>query len=250
MECTWHDLGADCRARAFSTQRGEPLGAYGSFNLTHYCGDSPAHVAACREELAEELGLSPAHIILPHQTHDTEVRAVTSGTRTDELEGIDAVMTGEAGLCIGVSTADCIPVLLYDPAHHAAAAIHAGWRGTVGRIVTKAVNAMHDTYASRPETLRAVIGPGISEAAFEVGDEVYEAFREAGFRMADIATRHAKWHIDLPRANALTLAEAGVRPENIRDCGICTYASPQTWFSARRLGIHSGRIYTGIILDK
>jgi YfiH family protein len=145
-----------------------------------------------------------------------------------------------------VSTADCIPVLLYDEAHHAAAAIHAGWRGTVKRIVKKTVEAMGERFGTNPEELKAVVGPGISLEAFEVGDEVYEQFQDAGFPMAQIARRYAKWHIDLPACNRLLLEETGVH--RIEMSGICTYQQSGDYFSARKLGVDSGRILTGIVL--
>ena len=139
-----------------------------------------------------------------------------------------------------------IPVLLYDEAHHAVCAIHAGWRGTVKRIVHAAVQAMHDTYGTEPSQLKAVIGPGISLESFEVGDEVYQQFADAGFNMPAISHQYVKWHIDLPMCNRLQLEEMGVK--DIFLSGICTYLQYQDYFSARRLGINSGRIFTGIML--
>jgi copper oxidase (laccase) domain-containing protein len=96
-----------------------------------------------------------------------------------------------------------------------------------------------------------VIGPCISLDAFEVGDEVYEAFSSADFPMHLIAKRHTeKWHIDLWEANRLQLLACGLRPENITLSGVCTYTSHDRFFSARRLGIKSGRIFNGIIIGK
>ena len=155
-------------------------------------------------------------------------------------------MTNLPGLCIGVSTADCIPVLLYDEQQHAACAVHAGWRGTVQRIVDHAVTAMQLSYGTDPAQLRAVIGPGISLDSFEVGDEVYDSFAAAGFEMAAISRHDEKWHIDLPVCNQIQLQEAGVRA--IYLSGICTYQHADRYFSARRLGIQSGRIFTAIML--
>ena len=157
-------------------------------------------------------------------------------------------MTDVPQLCIGVSTADCIPVLLYDSIHRAVSAVHAGWRGTVLRIVQKAVEAMHNAYGTAPADLQAVIGPGISLDSFEVGDEVYEQFLSAGFDMQPISRRDAKWHIDLPMCNRLQLMEAGIPSNNIQMTNICTYQQYDRYFSARRLGIQSGRIYTGILI--
>ena len=179
------------------------------------------------------------------------------------LEGVDAVMTNIPGMCIGVSTADCIPVLLYDEEHHAAAAIHAGWRGTQARIVHKAVQEMHMAYQTDLAKLKAVIGPGISLDNFEVGDEVYAAFEQAAFDMSTIAEERIKrnpnaedpakaferkWHINLPLANIQMLTHNGVDEANILNTGICTFDNADNYFSARRLGIESGRIYTGIII--
>lgn len=247
---------------AFSTTRhgGVSEGNYAAFNINHYCGDLPAAIVENRRRLCAQLGVDERRLIYPHQTHQAEVRRIDAAflnlddaARQPLLEGIDAVMTDERGVCIGVSTADCIPILLYDEAHHAIAAVHAGWRGTVARIAEKTVAAMQQAYHSDPSQLRAVIGPGISLKNFEVGDEVYEAFRDAAFPMERIAQRYAKgtasrWHIDLPLCNQLQLEAAGLQPLNISQSGICTYDHVSDFFSARRLGIHSGRILTAIML--
>lgn len=111
------------------------------------------------------------------------VKAVT-------LEGVDAVMTDVPKVCVSVSTADCIPILIYDRVHHAVVAVHAGWRGTVLRIVEAVLHAMSGAYGTRPQDVEAAIGPGISLEAFEVGDEVYEAFRTTGFPMEEMARRY------------------------------------------------------------
>lgn len=256
MLTTW-TISSTSNPLAFSTTRkgGVSQGKYGEFNINEYCGDEPDHIAENRRRLAERLGIDTDRIILPHQVHGVEVRRIDGGflslaetERKERLEGVDAVMTDVEGICIGVSTADCIPVLLYDEAHHAAAAIHAGWRGTVRRIVEKTVEQMRQVYDTDPAELKAVIGPGISQESFEVGDEVYEAFAQEGFPMERIARRYAKWHIDLPLCNALQLQGMGVRKENIQDCAVCTFQHSEEYFSARRLGIQSGRIYTGILI--
>ena len=182
--------------KAFSTTRkdGVSQGNYGEFNINEFCGDNAEHVAENRKRLATELGIDTAHLIMPHQVHGVEVRNIADefftmpeNIRKMVLEGVDAIMTDQAGVCIGVSTADCIPVLLYDEEHHAAAAIHAGWRGTLARIVHKTLQEMAFAYKTDPKKLKAVIGPGISLDSFEVGDEVYEAFEQAAFPMEEIA---------------------------------------------------------------
>lgn len=258
--------------KAFSTTRhgGVSEGNYASLNINEYCGDSKANTDANRLLLANELGIDVNHIIMPHQTHGVESRIIgdefatlPDGVKKMLLEGVDAVMTNIPGMCIGVSTADCIPVLLYDEEHHAAAAIHAGWRGTQARIVHKAVQDMRMAYQTDPAKLKAVIGPGISLDNFEVGDEVYATFEQAAFDMSTIAEERIKrnpnaedpakaferkWHINLPLANIQMLTHNGVDEANIINTGICTFDNTDNYFSARRLGIESGRIYTGIII--
>ena len=258
--------------KAFSTTRhgGVSEGNYASLNINEYCGDSKANTDANRLLLANELGIDANHIIMPHQTHGVESRIIgeefatlPDGVKKMLLEGVDAVMTNIPGMCIGVSTADCIPVLLYDEEHHAAAAIHAGWRGTQARIVHKTVQEMRMAYQTDPTKLKAVIGPGISLDNFEVGDEVYADFEQAAFDMSAIAEEHIKrnpnaddpakaferkWHINLPLANIQMLTHNGVDEANIINTGICTFDNADNYFSARRLGIESGRIYTGIII--
>jgi len=244
-QLTYYSLGQ--QVVAFSTTRhgGCSEDRYGEFNINAYCGDSPAHVAANRQLLARLLEIPETHIVMPHQVHGVEVRRVDAPPH-ETIEGVDALMTDVPGLCIGVSTADCIPVLLYDPEHHAVCAIHAGWRGTVKRIVQTAVDKMNIVYKTNPSELRAIIGPGISLRNFEVGDEVFNLFLENHFDMDVVAQKYTKWHIDLPMCNRLQLKECGVK--NIYMSKICTFEQCQDYFSARRLGINSGRIFTGIMV--
>ena len=255
------------KVTAFSSTRhgGCSVGNYCSFNVNHYCGDNEGCIARNMDSLKSLLGVG--QVFMPHQVHGTEILQVKQAEpwkgMADDLEGVDALITDVMGVCIGVSTADCIPVLLYDEAHHAAAAIHAGWRGTVKRIAAKAVESMRDSFGTHPEELKAVIGPGISLDAFEVGDEVYDQFQTEGFPMEKIARRYpasgihqhpspithhpdTKWHIDLPLCNRLQLEEAGV--SQIELSGICTWQQSDDYFSARKLGVNSGRILTGVVL--
>lgn len=241
----------------FSTTRhgGCSRGAYASFNCNDYCGDDPADVARNRQLLASLIPVPGVELVIPHQTHGVEVRVIddtyiyrcTAG-RASLLEGVDALVTDRPAYCLCISTADCIPLLLYDVRHRAVGAVHAGWRGTVGRIVEKTLAVMNDRYGTEGGDVVACIGPGISQAAFEVGDEVYEAFREAGFPMSALARREEKWHIDLWEANRIQLLACGVRPSHIEVAGICTYGRNGDFFSARRQGIRSGRILSGIVM--
>lgn len=218
-----------------------------------------ATVSVKSEELVAELhsttGIRCPELIIPHQVHKTEIGVIDESflsldktNRKEYLEGIDAIVTSCKNICLCISTADCIPVLCYDTRNQVVAAIHAGWRGTVGRIVEKTLQLMVERYGTHAGDVHAVIGPGISLNSFEVGDEVYKSFSEAGFDMQLIARKYEKWHIDLWEANRLQLISQGVLAENIELSGICTYLNQEDFFSARRLGIHSGRILSGIML--
>jgi len=255
VQLDYYEMGAGVLAFSSTRHGGCSKGNYASFNINRYCGDAVEDIRKNREALCQELGISHDRLLMPHQVHLTKVAQVDermmlldAEKRQEALEGFDALMTNLQGVCIGVSTADCIPVLLYDRERHAACAIHAGWRGTVKRIVVKAVEAMTATYGTQPEHLTAQIGPGIHLDSFEVGDEVYDAFAQEGFEMEAISERRAKWHIDLPACNRLQLLAAGVAPQHISISPVCTFQQAADYFSARRLGINSGRIFTGIIL--
>ena len=267
----YYEMGAGVVAFSSTRHGGCSRGHYAAFNINRYCGDNEEDVCKNREALCQTLGITAERLVMPHQVHLTKVAKVDEAfftlndrDRLETLEGVDAVMTNLRGVCIGVSTADCIPVLLYDKEKQAICAIHAGWRGTVKRIVRKAVEAMTEVYGTAPQQIVAQIGPGIHLDSFEVGDEVYDAFAHEGFRMELISKKYpcgskfftlhssllaSKWHIDLPVCNRLQLTAAGVEPQNIRVSPICTFQQADDYFSARRLGINSGRIFTGILLQ-
>ena len=194
----------------------------------------------------EALGFQLEDLALPRQVHSDNVLWMHEAGRP---EATDAVITDQPGLPVCVKTADCIPVLLYDTRQRIVAAVHAGWRGTVSRIVQKTVRQMHPL---APKDLHAIIGPGISLQKFEVGDEVYEAFFAAGFPMERIARRfpssngEGAWHIDLWDANRFLLQELGV--DDIFVEGTCTRTS-EDFYSARRETINTGRNYNGIVIN-
>ncbi len=124
----------------------------------------------------------PMRVVQAHQVHGDRVAVVTSaGTTREELEGYDALVTDVPGVAIGARTADCIPVLMYDPVRRVVAAVHSGWKGTVLKIAAKTLAVMASKYGTRAADILAVIGPGIGPESFQVGPEVAEAFLGAGF---------------------------------------------------------------------
>ena len=258
-----YTMGESVIAFSSTRQGGYSEGRYGEFNINRYCGDNENNIRQNKTLLCDLLGIRDEHLIMPHQVHETEVVMVddnflqqSADVRQQQLEGVDALMTNIPGVCIGVSTADCIPVLLFDPIKRIAAAIHAGWRGTTKRIVEKSVDAMIAAYGCSPQDVVAQIGPGIHIESFEVGDEVYEAFHKEGFSMESISMKYPardgssieKWHINLPECNRQQLLSCGIPYSQITVSEICTYQQHERFFSARRLGINSGRIFTAIMM--
>lgn len=234
-----------------------------AFTTTKVIGRDP-------EKLCTELGTELSRFARPHQVHGITVRQIAEEffslpehIRTMLLSGVDAVIYDVRNACIGISTADCIPVLCYDSKHHCAATIHAGWRGTAERIVIRAIEQMHKTYGTEASDLHCLIGPGISLESFEVGEEVYYAFAEKGFPMEQFAMQMPathmtapgstgrdtllKWHIDIKECNRMQLLSLGVQSENIIMTDIDTMTDDR-FFSARREGADTGRMLSGIIL--
>ena len=255
-QLTFYDIAEGVTAFSSTRHGGYSQGHHGEFNVNLYCGDDPADIAENRKALCQLLKIDHDRLVMPHQVHATGIAQIgktffrlSEEVQRQVLEGIDALMTNMPGVCIGVSTADCIPIIIYDPEHHAASVVHSGWRGTVANIAGVAVTSMQMDYQSRPEVLRAVIGPGISMENFEVGDEVYEQFSGAGYPMDQIARKYEKWHIDLWHCCRLQLEDVGLKDDNIQTSGICTYAHSDDYFSARKLGTDSGRILTAIVLN-
>ena len=243
---------------ATTTQGGISTGAYASLNLSPYSGDDTDCVSENQERLADEINVSIEDLYIPYQTHKDKVAIIDKDflQRSDfekakHLNGIDALITNQKDICIGVTTADCVPILIFDPVQHVLAAIHAGWKGTVARIAEKTIEKMTEQFGCKPQDLVAGIAPCISQKHFEVGDEVVEAFIQTGFIITDIAYRNTesgKMHIDLELANKLLLIEAGIDKNNIEIANLCTYSHPELFFSARRQTINSGRILTGGVL--
>lgn len=244
---------------AFSTCRdgaGVSEGSYGSFNFSPYCNDNEEHVKKNLDTLASILGVPAEKIVLPHQTHGIVCKTITNdffALSNDErrvfLEGVDALVTSLPHVCIGVTTADCVPVLLFDQKRKVTAAIHAGWRGTAAHIVRSTIEKLKSCFKCRPADIVAVIGPSISLSAFEVGQETYDKFSDNGYDMSLVAEKKSdKWHIDLWQANKMELQESGVADDNIIISGICTYSNYRKFFSARRLSVNCGRIYNGIVM--
>jgi len=253
--------------QAFSTTRhgGVGKGTFGTLNCTYYTDDDPNDVAENLSRLREALEL-PASMpfIIPRQTHSVNVKRVDGNVPLSSLYEVDALITDCQDIMLCISTADCLPVFFFDPNRKVVALAHVGWRGAVGHIVTRTVEALQENYAINPVDLRVAFGPCIGRDSFEVGDEVYDAFVHSFQKILSVqkqtmevmASRYpvlpekatSKWHIDLQSAVATELQYLGILPSRIEFCSICTYMQQDNFFSARRLGIRSGRILSSIRL--
>lgn len=161
----------------------------------------------------------------------------------------DAMITDTPGIAIGVETADCVPVLLFDPVKSAVAAVHAGWRSTVKKIVQKAVHRMHEEFGSEPADLIAAIGPAIGPECYEVDDVVMGPVREAFSFWGEVATPRGNdhWSLDLVKANKLELLQIGLVEKNIHALGLCTSCRRDLFYSFRAEG-KTGRMLSVIMI--
>jgi len=220
----------------FSTRRGGVSPApWDSLNLGGAVGDEPARVAENWRLLESATGLAFARV---KQVHGAAV--VTASAGCTPWEEADVVVTRTAGVAACVAVADCVPVLIADPASGAVAAVHAGWRGTLARAAAAAVEALTRGGAVRPGGLLAAIGPAIGPCCYEVSSELAVRFEEA-FGPGVVDRGGAAPRLDLWEANARALAAAGLAPERIDRLRRCTACERAVFFSHRRDAGATGR---------
>ncbi len=200
-------------------------------------------------KLAEVLALKTDLMVFPDQTHSSCVAAIQE-VPDAVISETDALVTNQSGLCLCVQTADCVPVLLFDPVAKIIAAIHAGWRGTVGGIVENAVDKMTTNYDALAENIVAAIGPSISPEIYEVGDEVVAAARKSIPNVETTLHKNGKdnYHLNLWEANRQMLLKSGVVQQNIQILGACSFSEAEKYYSARREGADTGRMVSGIMI--
>lgn len=244
----------------FSTTRhgGKSTGNYASLNLSKHVGDMLLAIQQNWNIVLRNMPIVPKCIIEPYQTHEDCVVVIddvwlelSKEEQQKSLMGVDALITSKREVLLTIATADCVPIIFYDPINDIIGVAHAGWRGTVKKIAQKVITQMKTIYNSNPKDIKVCIGPSISLASFEVGDEVVDCFSNQGFLKENITwfnEKSHKYHIDLWKANQIILESCELLERNINVSGICTYQRHQDFFSARRLGIESGRITTGIML--
>ncbi len=215
--------------------------------------------------LGAKLAVKPERIVFPKQVHGAAIEILDSIPR--HAPTADALITSSPGIFPAVKTADCVPILLLDPVQKVAAAVHAGWKGTVLRIARKAVNLMCEEFGTEPSDIIASLGPGIGQCCYEVDEVVLKPFQQAfpdadrfvvsaeklkrepswnEIRQRPLPTRSGKsdsmtYHLDLVAANRSELCCVGVLANNVYSTDLCTACHPELFFSYRRDSGRTGR---------
>jgi YfiH family protein len=252
----------------FSTRSGGFSRAYGghALNLGFTQDDSKASVERNRVAFSREVASGSWPLVTLRQVHSDTIRFVEAPSKL-QLVG-DGLITSTPGLLMAIQTADCLPIILVDPKRRAVGVFHAGWRGTVKRIVEKGVGEMRRRFGTRPRDLKAAIGPGIHACCYQIGKEVREqfesqfAYAERLFREVEerdpvrekypmlFLTARPPGHSDLPKkifldlveANRQQLLAAGVPARSIEALPLCTSCHTDVLFSYRAEKGQTGRM--------
>jgi YfiH family protein len=242
----------------FSTHRGGVSRVYlpegssarpydGQLNLGFTAADVPENVRENRLRWIEAVtGSRTTPLVAVRQIHSNRNLIAPrdwAGVEPGSAPEADGIITNQRGFLIGIQTADCIPVLVADTKRRAVAAFHAGWRGTVARIVELGVARMGEEFGSEPADMVAAIGPGIGACCYTVGAEVLEKF-SVNFSYADelFSSREDAMQLDLIEANRRQLMAAGIPESSIAVVGGCTACQPELLYSHRASGGHAGRM--------
>lgn len=234
---------------AFTTRKGGVSASpYNSLNLGLSSGDAPERVAENRRRVMEAFGVTREEVCAFHQVHSARV---LEGAPTWFEREADASVTNNPDLLLVVSVADCSPLLFHDPVREVVGAAHCGWRGTVAGMAKEVVEKMSELYGSDPRDIHVAIGPGISAPCYQVGEEVVQAFVDAGFpKYIAYPDSEGRFRLDIAAANRWSLAQVGVPSTNIWISTWCTYSDTTRFYSHRRDAGQTGRHWAVIKLEK
>ncbi len=234
-----------CVPHAFTTRFGGVSREHlSSLNLAMHRGDDEENVAENYRILGEALGFDPKNAVHTRQTHSDIIRRVTRadcrGLDHRLYPECDGLITNDPGTVLVVFTADCTPILLWDPVTGAVGAVHAGWRGTGADIAGKAVRAMAREFGCRPENISAAIGPNIGQCCFQTDADVPLAMKQTFGKEAEsyIRQQNEKYYVNLKEINALALRRAGVTHIEISES--CTMCENHRFWSHRVTGGQRG----------
>lgn len=233
-------------------------GSVEELNVGYGLEQSDLSITRNRMRLASALGFFPEQFVVGEQVHSSRITIVTEEYRgrgaldnNSRLPLTDALITDCKDVCLMTLTADCVPVLLYDPQRGVIGAVHAGWKGTVGAIVAATVGQMTTVFGCDPLNILAGIGPSIGKCCFEVGREVVEEFQQIGEgddRVVLAGRAAGKNYIDLWEVNRRQLLQAGLIAAHIEMAGMCTSCEHDRFFSYRFEKGHTGRLGSGLIM--
>jgi YfiH family protein len=217
----------------FTREGGVSEGLYASLNAGVGSNDDPARVQENRARMAKAVGVAPKRFLTAYQIHSPDVVVAEKAWLADARPRADAIVTRVPGLAIGVSTADCGPVLFADHEARVIGAAHAGWRGALSGVLEATLASMERLGADRSR-IAAALGPMIRQRNYEVGQELVEQFTRADAGSARFFAPGRAGHaqFDLPGFIAARLAAAGIT--QVEDLGVCTYADPARFYSFRR----------------
>lgn len=231
----------------FSTRNGGvSRPPYNSLNLGTNTEDNPASVEGNRSTFARSFGLQPHQLLTVKQVHGKDLLVIDTPnpdlTHFLSLE-VDAIITNQPGIMIGVLVADCFPVLLWDEQNAVIAAVHVGWRGAADGILQKTLQGMRHHFGSEVGELKVAIGPGIGAHKYEVDRPVRDAFRQGSGFWNEISNEVSlgHWQLDIALSCRLQLEQAGVSAGSIEQAEQCTCCHPELLFSYRRDQGKTGR---------
>ena len=243
----------------FTTRNGGvSKGEFSTFNLGNFSDDNPIDIYENREILSRIWYMDIEDFIVPHQTHSSNVLVIDEdfqsfdpSDKIDALYGIDATITHLKNIFLCATTADFVPILLFDTKKDVISAIHAGWKGIIDQIIDNTIYKMKENYQSYPSDIVAAIGPSISLKHYEIGADVVAKFKGTGIELKDASfynEKTNKLHINLKQIVRDKLVNLGIPAEKIKTTNLCTYENAELFFSARRQSIHCGRMLSGIKL--
>jgi YfiH family protein len=246
----WNLDKSDLVTHGFTTRvGGESQSPFDTLNLGLHVGDDSATVIRNRTRCINALGLDPHSLTTAEQIHGSRVAVVGRNNAgrgsvdfSAAIPGVDALITNVPEIALGLFFADCVPVLVLDPANKAIGLAHAGWKGTAAGVVTETLDAMASEFGTKPADCQAAVGPAIGRCCYEVGHEVANAIFKACADQRPLARgSDGKLKVDLQVANWCLLRQAGVPEECIAVCMRCTCCNAEEFFSYRRDG-ETGRM--------
>ncbi|MCK5913664.1 MAG: peptidoglycan editing factor PgeF [Desulfuromusa sp.] len=224
----------------FSTRNGGvSRPPYNSLNLGLGTEDQSANVEGNRATFARAFDLSPHQLLTVKQVHGDDILLLDQ--ENPDLSHfltveVDAIVTNQPGIMIGVLTADCFPILIWHSEKKIAAVIHAGWRGAANGLINKVLQAIHTQFDCPTAELQAAIGAGIGAHNYEIDRPVRDAFRQGTGFWKEISkeTKLGHWQLDISLSCQLQLEQSGIKPQNIEITKECTCCHPELFFSHRR----------------